>query len=102
MFGAHLEPLHDNEAAMRETVKLLVGMALLAGCASDPTTTQSTTDADLDLTPEVHQNLAKLRQVTAPFHDFDAARHAGWSAPITAWLQDPAGDGSMWYDYGKP
>jgi hypothetical protein len=77
-------------------------MALLAGCAGDPATTQSTTDAQLDLTPEVHMDLATLRRVTAPFHDFDAARRAGWSAQITACLQDPAGTGAMGYHYGNP
>jgi hypothetical protein len=92
-----------NEAAMRQTVKLLVGIALLAGCGSEPTATLTTTEAQAEraLTRDVRLNLEKLRQVTDPFHDIDVARDAGWSTPITACLTDPEGTGAMGYHYGN-
>jgi len=52
--------------------------------------------------PEVNQDLALLRQVTAQFHDFATASRAGWSAAITPCMSDPAGSGAMGIHYGKP
>jgi hypothetical protein len=89
---------------MRKTVKLVVGIALLAGCGSDPTPTQATSDLQPQTASQaasVQQDLATLRQVTAQFHDFDTASHAGWSTPITGCMVDPAGAGGMGYHYGN-
>jgi len=51
---------------------------------------------------DVRQDLAALRQVTARFHDADAAAAAGWSAQITPCMSDPEGSGAMGFHYGKP
>jgi hypothetical protein len=87
---------------MRATVKLLLGIAVLAGCSSDPTTQPTVTpDLERGLSASVRQDLAKLRQVTAPFHEIDVANHAGWSAQITGCLVDPLGTGAMGFHYGR-
>jgi hypothetical protein len=44
--------------------------------------------------------LAGLRRLVAPFHDFEAAEAAGWSAPITSCLDAP-GLGAMGFHYGN-
>ena len=48
----------------------------------------------------VNADLATLRRVTAPFHRFDAASAAGWSAKITSCMTDPA-LGGMGFHYGN-
>jgi hypothetical protein len=45
--------------------------------------------------------IAQLRRLVAPFHDFDAAVDAGWFAQITPCLEEP-GLGAMGFHYGKP
>jgi len=50
--------------------------------------------------------IAQLRRLVAPFHDFDAAVAAGWSAPITpcfvaADLPSQPGSGAMGFHYGN-
>jgi hypothetical protein len=94
---------------MRGTAGLLVGIALLGGCGGEPTATRTAADvqaqaavasqaaAKLDV-----KDLAALRQVTAPFHDFEKAKAAGWSAKITACMTDPGGAGGMGFHYGNP
>lgn len=49
---------------------------------------------------DVNQDLATLRRVTAPFHRFDAASAAGWSAKITGCMTDPS-LGGMGFHYGN-
>ena len=44
--------------------------------------------------------IAQLRRLVAPFHDFDAAVDAGWSAQITPCLAAP-GLGTMGFHYGN-
>jgi hypothetical protein len=44
--------------------------------------------------------IAQLRRLVAPFHDFDAAVHAGWATQITACLEEP-GLGAMGFHYGN-
>jgi len=53
---------------------------------------------------DFNKQLAAVRNLTAPFHDFDTAVNAGWFAPITDCVENP-GDpsiGSMGYHYGNP
>ena len=50
--------------------------------------------------------IAQLRRLVAPFHDFDAAVRAGWSAPITpCWttadLPSQPGTGAMGFHWGN-
>ncbi len=47
------------------------------------------------------RDLAALRQVTARFHDFQAAQDAGWTVEVTNCMDNlPAG--TMGYHYGNP
>jgi hypothetical protein len=95
---------------------LLAGIVLLAACGDDPTITQtrpaaeppmlasSVSGADKDpvqLTPQDWQDLAALKRVTAPFHDFDAAKLAGYNFQITGCMTDPVA-GGMGFHFAKP
>jgi hypothetical protein len=48
----------------------------------------------------VQRQIARLREVTAPFHDFEAAAKAGWGSLITGCFSDPK-LGGMGYHYGN-
>lgn len=92
---------------MRRTTLLLAGFALLGGCGGDPTATEATANiqpraAATSRAPAAadQKDLAALRRVTAPFHNFDQAVTAGWSALITPCMTDPAG--GMGFHYGNP
>lgn len=89
----------------------LLGAALILTACTNRTVTESAASGQLrasgvaaaqrGLGPEVEKDLATLRRVTAQFHDFDAASHAGWNAPITPCMTDPAGSGGMGFHYGR-
>lgn len=49
---------------------------------------------------EIQQQVAKLREVTAPFHRFEAAAGAGWGTQITGCFFDTQ-LGGMGYHYGN-
>jgi hypothetical protein len=92
---------------MKWTAQLLAAMALLAGCGGERTTTETSYDihpralALGEVSPSAEaKDLATLRRVTAPLHDFDVAKHAGWSAPITDCMTSPAG--GMGFHFGNP
>jgi hypothetical protein len=92
---------------MKRIAPLVAGIALLAGCGTQPITTESFTRAEAQ-TPairesdaDVNKDLAKLRQVTASFHQFDKAAAAGWAAKITSCMSDPT-LGGMGFHYGNP
>lgn len=93
---------------MRRTAPLLVGIALLGGCGSQPVPTETTAQlqprsgASLASASAVNQELAALRRVTATFHNFQTAAAAGWAAQITPCMTDPAGAGGMGFHYGNP
>jgi len=92
---------------MTRTSSLLAAIALLNGCSGEHARTP--TEATVQLQPQVltssaqsaavSQDLATLRQVTAPFHNFDQAAAAGWSAQITPCMASPAG--GMGFHYGN-
>lgn len=94
---------------MRQTGILIAGIALLAACSGDPTTAASAADLqtraaatnDASFGPTVNRDLATLRRVTAPFHQFSTAHDAGWSTKITACMTDPGGAGGMGFHYGN-
>ena len=93
---------------MRHTANLLAGIVLLAGCGGEPVATErgATVAAQREAESEgsaasVEKDLATLRRVTAPFHNFDKARRAGWSAQITPCMTDPGGAGGMGFHYGN-
>ena len=93
---------------MRPTIQLLAGIVLLCGCRSEQLPTETTghiqpqAAASLALGAVENKNLAALRRATAPFHNFETAVAAGWSAQITACMTDPAGAGGMGFHYGNP
>ncbi len=109
---------------MRPPVHLLVGMALLSACGGEQVPTEATTQPQSATVAtaataattataaedsrsgfrgrsELRDELETIRRVTAPFHDFDVARSAGWSTEITACLVNPDGPGAMGFHYGK-
>lgn len=91
---------------MKRIALLLAGATLLAGCGNEPLTTEnatragSATAATRESDADVNKDLAKLRQVTASFHQFDRAAKAGWSAKITGCMTDPVA-GGMGFHYGN-
>jgi hypothetical protein len=92
---------------MRQTTTLLTAIAVLAACSSDPTTAASALESrggaasEASFGAAVNKDLATLRRVTAPFHQFATASAAGWSTKITACMTDPGGAGGMGFHYGN-
>ena len=91
---------------MRRILTPLLAAVLLTSSCEEPVTTESLarlqapTAAELEaFGPSTSHDLAVLRQVTAAFHDFDAARAAGWSAPITDCMTSD--QGGMGFHYGN-
>jgi hypothetical protein len=91
---------------MKRIAPLLAGIALLAGCGTEPITTESASRVETQTTDirdsdaRVEKDLASLRQATAKFHKFETASRAGWSAKITACMSDPV-LGGMGFHYGN-
>jgi hypothetical protein len=99
---------NQTRTTMRKTALLIAGIALLAACSGDPTTATSAatqartaTTEEASFGPAVNRDLATLRRVTAPFHNFANAENAGWSTKITACMTDPGGAGGMGFHYGN-
>jgi len=92
---------------MQRTASLFAGLALLAaaaGCGEPTTVTESAAPqveaSQAQLGAAVNRDLAALRRATAPFHNFDKAVAAGWSAKITSCME-LAGVGGMGFHYGN-
>jgi len=49
---------------------------------------------------QVQRDIARLRDLTAPFHEFETAAAAGWGTQITGCFSDPS-LGGMGYHYGN-
>jgi hypothetical protein len=83
---------------------LLLGFVL---CSCDaPTTTSVPQGETLIQAPEnasaaINQQLAALRRLTAPFHNFNKALAAGYTVQITSCLELPP-LGGMGFHYGDP
>jgi hypothetical protein len=97
---------HAAHHATRRTAQLLAAIALMVGCGSEPTATRARPDGQPLASKEhdgssanVQRDLAALRRVTAPFHRFDRAVTAGWSAKITACME--SAEGGMGFHYGN-
>jgi hypothetical protein len=90
---------------MRRTAQLLAGIAILSGCRGGQIPTESAAHFSSQATSsasfgaDVNKELATLRQVTAPFQQFERATAAGWSAPITPCMS--SSDGGMGFHYGN-
>lgn len=92
---------------MSRTGQLLAGIALLGGCSGEPLATEAISHmqaramvASETSRPGDNKELAALRRVTAPLHNFEKAAAAGWSAQITACMA--GADGGMGFHYGNP
>lgn len=90
---------------MRRAALLLASLALIAGCGNEPVTTEASVALRADAArlgkgaAGVGDQLAALRQVTAKYHDFQAAKDAGWDAKITSCMTSAAG--GMGFHYGN-
>ena len=79
-------------------------MTLLAACGdrSAPLAPNgATSDRSPAMSSSVASQIAELRRLVAPFHQFERARAAGWSVQITPCLEEP-GQGGMGFHYGRP
>ena len=84
--------------------------AILLACRDDPVTLApegaSAAHAPAAFSAASASEIAQLRRLVAPFHDFQKAVDAGWSAPITPCLVDAdlpsqPGSGAMGLHYGN-
>jgi hypothetical protein len=64
---------------MRRTGPVLFCLSLLAGCSDDPSGTSES------------QDLTTLKNLTAPYQDFDAANAAGYNAPFMGCFANDSG-----------
>jgi hypothetical protein len=93
---------------MKHIMALAAGIALLAACSDGKVATDTSADFQIgeatasqaSLGADVNKDLARLRSVTAAFHDFATASRAGWSTQITKCMTDPV-LGGMGFHYGN-
>ena len=85
-------------------------VAILLACEAQPAALApegvATTHAPATLSASTASQIAQLRRLVAPFHDFQTASDAGWSAPITPCLvagdlPSTPGSGAMGFHYGN-
>ena len=86
-------------------------LTLLFACSGDRSAPLAPNGAASENSPTISAStaasqIARLRQLVAPFHNFDKAVAAGWSAQITpclvaADLPSQPGAGAMGFHYGK-
>ncbi|HEX4683947.1 MAG TPA: hypothetical protein VH277_14610 [Gemmatimonadaceae bacterium] len=89
---------------MRHRTGWIGGIVLLVACAGEATTATRVRTSDAALADRragesVERDLATLRRVTARFHDFGAAKAAGWSTMITACMDSATG--GMGFHFGN-
>ena len=86
-------------------------VTLLLACSDRPAPLASNETASEQSPPisasSTASQIAQLRRLVAPFHDFDKAVASGWSAQITPCLVDAdlpsqPGAGAMGFHYGRP
>jgi hypothetical protein len=100
-------------SALLRVVALATVAMLAAGCDSSGSREQVAIPADAMLahdhdggtpttsfSPDVNRELAALRRLVAPYHNFDRATAAGWTVPATPCLESPAG--GMGFHFGNP
>lgn len=88
----------DRSRKLLRASSLVVGVVLLAGCSDTVQPVASPDEAVFsnggelgELSIQARMDLATLRGVVAPFHNFDLATAAGWDTPLTGCLEIPAG-----------
>jgi hypothetical protein len=74
----------DTAAPVGPSANATAGEALATGFSSD-----------------LNRELAALRRLVAPFHNFERAQAAGWAVQVTPCLENPA-EGGMGFHYGNP
>lgn len=82
------------------------GTLAVAGCGESPPPTATLlaptlADQSAHVVPGLARDLVELRQLTAPFHNFQKAVDAGWAVPITPCWEHVT-QGAMGYHYGNP
>lgn len=94
----------------RSMIPLLSVAALAAAaCAETPSAHGPMDEASLHAqhsrslppSPEVNRQLAELRRLLAPYHNYEKAKEAGWSARITPCWESNA-QGGMGFHYANP
>jgi hypothetical protein len=100
--------MHRSRSNWQPAV-VLAGLVALAACRDGAESTSPHAHAggghamasrNGPVSGEVQRQIARLRAVTARFHDFDAALEAGWTIAIPDCFDDPAG--GMGFHYGNP
>jgi hypothetical protein len=97
---------------MRRIAQLIAGIALLGGCGGiaptettaqiqQPAASRESGEGESNSSASLLRDLATLRRVTAPFHNFNKAVAAGWGTKITDCMADPKGAGGMGFHYGN-
>jgi hypothetical protein len=96
---------------MRRSSLLILGLALLGACSTDPTTAgtlsaQATQAAAIKAPVSEHNDLATLHAATATFHRYDpVAKNAGYTFLFMNMCmvdESPAKEGGMGYHYVNP
>lgn len=85
----------ERVSRMVNVVPLVV---VLASCGAEPSTAATSEAA---LSAELNQELAQLRRLIAPFHNFEKAFDAGWNVQFTPCLENPA-EGAMGFHWANP
>ena len=89
---------------MRARIPITLSLiTVLFACSDNPGTLSPDGVATVEARPataSTASQIARLRQLTAHFHDFDTAVNAGWAAQITPCLEAP-GLGAMGFHYGN-
>lgn len=89
---------------------LLCAVFIGTGCTTETPTGALSDAADVelqaakrgdDISSDQNSQLAELRRLTAPFHNFSKAQEAGWSVQFTPCLSNPAA-GGMGFHFGNP
>jgi hypothetical protein len=85
---------------------MALALPLLSACGDTPTADghdvhdTAAFSRMADKSPDTNRQLAELRRVTAPYHNFDTAVDAGWEVRITPCWEHA--EGAMGYHYGNP
>ena len=89
---------------MRARIPITLSLiTFLFACSDNPGTLSPDFAAGIDAksaNASTASQIAQLRRLTAPFHNFNAAVQAGWGAQITPCLEAP-GLGAMGFHYGN-
>jgi len=89
---------------MRARIPITLSLiTILLGCEDHPSTLAPEGAAAVEARAagaSTESQIAQLRRLVAPFHDFDAAVQAGWATQITPCLEAP-GLGAMGFHYGN-